>query len=284
MAKILAQKLFDTGYIFPLEYGPIVDSEEQIIRFQTPFYWPSISNSVSDFDYAVYLSKLALKKVAMQDYETQALSQLSNALKWRWEFVQQQAAETMRSYKEMTSMNRQIMDSQESAYFWVHRPPPSKDGMAQTMIEDEEILDDRALEAPQWAEGLSQLLASEQGRIMYGDFLASEYSRENLDFWVECEKFKNLGERDQELMCKEARVIYNQFLVANAPREVNVPQGMRQVMWRKIENLQLTCTDLETSKNNIYELMNKDSYSRFLRSPEFIALVQAAEATRLIMA
>eukprot|EP01134_Creolimax_fragrantissima_P002979 CFRG2979T1 len=284
MAKLLAQKMFEIGYIFPLEYAAITDSDDQLMRFQTPFYWPSISKSVTDFEYAVYLFKLTLKKTSLASYETQQFGQLNNALKWRWEFVQQQAQETMRSYKEMSSMNKHIIDSQEAAFWWVHRPPPGMECMAQTVVDKEEKIDHRAIEAPKWAEGLSQLLHSPEGNKMYGDFLASEYSRENLDFWMECNQFKQFDQRTVIEMCRELKRIYNQFLVANAPREVNIPQGMRQVIAQKIEQEDVSCEDLEPSKAKIYELMNKDSYSRFLRSPEFMQLIAVAEATELIMA
>ena len=58
------------------------------------------------------------------------------------------------------------------------------------------------------------------GRKLFEDFLKSEYSQENLQFWVACEQFKlivNLNPADLE---KEAEHIYQEYIRAEATRQV----------------------------------------------------------------
>jgi len=56
------------------------------------------------------------------------------------------------------------------------------------------------------------------GRELFGEFLRNEFSDENLEFWLECERFRAC-EDDQQLAVV-ARQIYQDFVAPNAPRQV----------------------------------------------------------------
>ena len=57
-------------------------------------------------------------------------------------------------------------------------------------------------------------------------FLASEYSEENLDFWIEVEKFKRL--KDDKKLNDGARKIFEKFVAHNSKHEVCVYVHMRR--------------------------------------------------------
>eukprot|EP00128_Syssomonas_multiformis_P015648 Colp12_sorted_trinity150504_noHs@13679 len=129
-----SQRLFEAGYLFPLEYSPLKD-DEQFCRFQTPYFWPSQKWDPTDFDYAVYLTKRTMrdkKKHELEKYEEEARARLEKKLANKWEFVLQQAEEQVRLTKQRIfkltkqrqSMEKRIFDSQERAFWWGYRPPP----------------------------------------------------------------------------------------------------------------------------------------------------------------
>ena len=50
------------------------------------------------------------------------------------------------------------------------------------------------------------------------DFLESEYSSENLCFWLSCEKYRKL--KSEEQRSREGQHIYSQYVCPNAPHQV----------------------------------------------------------------
>ena len=56
------------------------------------------------------------------------------------------------------------------------------------------------------------------GRRLFEDFLKSEFSQENLQFWVACEEFKKDSHGN---VAAGAKHIYQEFVCDNAPRQVS---------------------------------------------------------------
>ena len=55
---------------------------------------------------------------------------------------------------------------------------------------------------------------------MFTEFLRSEYSEENMLFWIACEDLKQ--EQDPERVEDRARAIYEDFISILSPKEVNL--------------------------------------------------------------
>eukprot|EP01136_Pigoraptor_vietnamica_P012439 Opistho-1_new@52364 len=122
-----AQKLYEAGYLFPIDYSS-VKANDSFYRFQTPFFWPTRQWTGSDFDYAVYLQKRSMRdrrRHALQEYELNALSKLRGTLSAKWDFVMMQAEEQIKYAKARPRMEKRIYDSQERAFWHKHRPPPN---------------------------------------------------------------------------------------------------------------------------------------------------------------
>jgi len=58
------------------------------------------------------------------------------------------------------------------------------------------------------------------GRQCFREFLKSEFSEENLEFWIACEDYKNL--RTTGNLTAPAQRIFAEFVAHQAPREVSV--------------------------------------------------------------
>lgn len=60
---------------------------------------------------------------------------------------------------------------------------------------------------------------SSDGLATFRNFLKSEYSDENIEFWLTCEDYKKI--KSSFRMSSRAKKIYEQFIKAESPKEVN---------------------------------------------------------------
>lgn len=118
-----------------------------------------------------------------------------------------------------------------------------------------------ASEVEKWKESFSHVMSSDMGRTVFTNFLKSEFSEENMDFWVACEGYKKTAPSQLETKAKQ---IYQQFVEADAPQEVNLDAATREDTRQNVENACPTC--FNQAQKMIYTLMEKDSYRRFLKS------------------
>ena len=58
------------------------------------------------------------------------------------------------------------------------------------------------------------------GRKVFREFLRSEYSEENMLFWLACEELKT--ESNPELVEEKARLIYEDYISILSPKEVRL--------------------------------------------------------------
>ncbi|CAG0913433.1 unnamed protein product [Notodromas monacha] len=116
------------GYFFPIDDHVLtVKGDGTYYRFQTPYYWPSNSWEPENTDYAVYLCKRTMQnktKMGLADYEAENLARLQRMFSRKWEFIFMQAEAQAKVDKRRDKMERKILDSQERAFWDVHRPAP----------------------------------------------------------------------------------------------------------------------------------------------------------------
>uniref|UniRef100_A0A3B3T2B9 Regulator of G protein signaling 5 n=1 Tax=Paramormyrops kingsleyae TaxID=1676925 RepID=A0A3B3T2B9_9TELE len=115
-------------------------------------------------------------------------------------------------------------------------------------------------EALQWRESLDNVLTSSYGLAMFKSFLKSEFSEENVEFWVACEDFKKT--KSPMKMAIKAKKIYEDFIQSEGPREVNIDHVTKDITLRNLVNLSAGTFDL--AQKRIHALMEKDSFARFL--------------------
>ncbi|KAA8589391.1 regulator of G-protein signaling 4 [Etheostoma spectabile] len=118
-----------------------------------------------------------------------------------------------------------------------------------------------ASEVKKWEESFSHLMNSQKGRTVFGNFLRSEFSEENMDFWIACEDYKKCSPLELETRAKQ---IYQQHVEANAPNEVNIDAATREETRQNVEKASLS--SFNKAQQMIYNLMEKDSYRRFINS------------------
>ncbi|XP_008293683.1 regulator of G-protein signaling 4 [Stegastes partitus] len=116
-------------------------------------------------------------------------------------------------------------------------------------------------EVEKWKESFSHMMSSDTGRTVFTSFLRSEFSEENMDFWVACEDYKKTT---PSKLATRAKQLYQQYVEADAPNEVNLDAATREETRLNVENACPSC--FEEAQKMIYTLMEKDSYRRFLKS------------------
>uniref|UniRef100_A0A4W6EQD4 Regulator of G protein signaling 6 n=1 Tax=Lates calcarifer TaxID=8187 RepID=A0A4W6EQD4_LATCA len=102
-----------------------------------------------------------------------------------------------------------------------------------------------------WGFSLEEALKDPAGRDQFLKFLESEFSSENLRFWLAVQDLK-------------AQEIWQEFLAEGAPSSINLDSHSYE---RTSQNLKDPGRySYEDAQEHIFKLMKSDSYARFLRS------------------
>uniref|UniRef100_A0A8C7KFB7 Regulator of G protein signaling 7 n=1 Tax=Oncorhynchus kisutch TaxID=8019 RepID=A0A8C7KFB7_ONCKI len=342
------------GYFFPIsDHVLTLKDDGTFYRFQTPYFWPSNCWEPENTDYAVYLCKRTMQNKArleLADYEAESLARLQRAFARKWEFIFMQAEAQAKVDKKRDKIERKILDSQERAFWDVHRPvsvygpqndvrthspthtpaPEAKPAteeqlqdqinywggqldrhrlkmskVAESLLAYTEqyveydpfitstdpsnpwISDDTAvweLEASKepgqqrvkrWAFGINEVLKDQVGREQFLKFLESEFSSENLRFWLAVQEVKKRPIREVPTRVQE---IWQEFLASGAPSAINVDSKSYDKTTQNVKDPGRYA--FEDAQDHIFKLMKSDSYSRFIRSSAYQELLQAKKKVR----
>uniref|UniRef100_A0A2K6S1K9 Regulator of G protein signaling 7 n=1 Tax=Saimiri boliviensis boliviensis TaxID=39432 RepID=A0A2K6S1K9_SAIBB len=331
-------------------------------------------------DPAVYLCKRTMQNKArleLADYEAESLARLQRAFARKWEFIFMQAEAQAKVDKKRDKIERKILDSQERAFWDVHRPvpgcvnttevdikkssrmrnphktrksvyglqndirshspthtptpetkPPTEDELQQQIkywqiqldrhrlkmskvadsllsyteqyLEYDPFLlppdpsnpwlsDDTTfweLEASKepsqqrvkrWGFGMDEALKDPVGREQFLKFLESEFSSENLRFWLAVEDLKKRPIKEVPSRVQE---IWQEFLAPGAPSAINLDSKSYDKTTQNVK--EPGRYTFEDAQEHIYKLMKSDSYPRFIRSSAYQELLQAKKKGRNI--
>lgn len=128
-------------------------------------------------------------------------------------------------------------------------------------------------EAKKWRQSLDKMLSHKHGLAAFRAFLHSEYSEENIEFWLACEDYKKI--RSPVKRASKAKKIYLEFIETDAPKEINIDYETKDSTKNHLRKP--TVSSFDVAQNKIYNLMEKDSYARFLRSEVYLNLIKQTE-------
>ncbi|KAM6355514.1 regulator of G-protein signaling 7 isoform 9-T9 [Podargus strigoides] len=332
------------GYFFPIsDHVLTLKDDGTFYRFQTPYFWPSNCWEPENTDYAVYLCKRTMQNKArleLADYEAESLARLQRAFARKWEFIFMQAEAQAKVDKKRDKIERKILDSQERAFWDVHRPvpgcvnttevdikkssrmrnphktrksvyglqndirshspthtpvpetkPPTEDELHQEIKHWQMQLDRHRLKmskvaeskepgqqrVKRWGFGMDEALKDPVGREQFLKFLESEFSSENLRFWLAVEDLKKRPVREVPARVQE---IWHEFLAPGAPSAINLDSKSYDKTTQNVKDPGRYT--FEDAQEHIYKLMKSDSYPRFIRSSAYQELLQAKKKGRNI--
>jgi uncharacterized membrane protein len=130
-------------------------------------------------------------------------------------------------------------------------------------------------------ESFLHLLQSESGFSIFQEFLKSELSVENILFWRDVQKFKE--------MTIEPEAIYETYIPYKAPLCINISASVRKDLELCFEGSPehqsllagVSHADLDVfdeAHEEIFNLMLKDSFMRFMKTPGYIAWLRNSSA------
>ncbi|KAF4084420.1 hypothetical protein AMELA_G00128500 [Ameiurus melas] len=354
------------GYFFPIsDHVLTLKDDGTFYRFQTPYFWPSNCWEPENTDYGGCI--LLIKSC---EYVCESLARLQRAFARKWEFIFMQAEAQAKVDKKRDKIERKILDSQERAFWDVHRPvpgcvnttevdikkssrmknphktrksvyglqndirshspthTPAPEAKQPTVEELQEqikfwqaqldrhrlkmskvaesllgyteqyadydpflttpdpsnpwITDDTTvweLEASKeptqsrvkrWGFRMDEVLKDPAGREQFLKFLESEFSSENLRFWLAVQELKKRPIKEVPSRVQE---IWQEFLASGAPSAINVDSKSYGKTTQNIKDPGRYA--FEDAQEHIYKLMKSDSYSRFIRSSAYQELLQA---------
>ncbi|KAL5963272.1 Regulator of G-protein signaling 3 [Taenia solium] len=132
-----------------------------------------------------------------------------------------------------------------------------------------------------WRKSFEALLADKYGLALFKEFLATEFSDENIEFWIACEEYKTITQPKKQQA--KAQKIYEDFIATQACREINLDSVTREQTIAELASP--SAHTFENAQKRIQALMERDSYGRFLRSDLFLTLLnQAKQAARELAA
>lgn len=132
-----------------------------------------------------------------------------------------------------------------------------------------------------WAINVIELTRDPIGRQVLETFLESEFSSENIRFWMAIQDLKYSPNCQIEL---KAQRVHDEFLANGAPCQINIDS-------RTLDStLQLLREESAVSRRfafsqaeeNVFTLMSKDSYPRFIRSQIYKGVLSAAQQQGLL--
>ncbi|XP_062281165.1 regulator of G-protein signaling 14 isoform X1 [Scomber scombrus] len=130
-----------------------------------------------------------------------------------------------------------------------------------------------------WAVSFEKLLEDSIGVHYFRAFLKSEVSEENILFWQDCEKFRNIPATSIRKLKEKACFIYNTYLSENAPYSVNIDDTAKT----EEKDLKEPTPDMfNKAQTQIFKLMKMDSYRRFVRSPLYQKCTLASVEGKLL--
>uniref|UniRef100_UPI00398E3E31 regulator of G-protein signaling 17-like n=1 Tax=Pristiophorus japonicus TaxID=55135 RepID=UPI00398E3E31 len=152
---------------------------------------------------------------------------------------------------------------------------PTEETKMETTVETIESTEESSAilsleEITSWTQGFDKVMKTEAGRNIFREFLRTEYSEENMLFWLACEEFKK--EKNEKMVEERARMIYEDYISILSPREVSLDSRVREIVNRNLLN---PCPLMfEDAQLQIYSLMHRDSFPRFLNSEMYKSLTE----------
>ncbi|XP_032082535.1 regulator of G-protein signaling 1 [Thamnophis elegans] len=133
-----------------------------------------------------------------------------------------------------------------------------------------------AKEVIQWSQSLEKLLATQRGQEAFREFLKSEFSDENIEFWLACEDYRKT---QADCLHGKAEKIYQEFVKSDARKQINIDFPIRKSVAKKVQDPTPSCFD--EAQRLIYVLMERDSYPRFLKSQHYHNLLNKVQSNRV---
>uniref|UniRef100_A0A6P7FJ36 Regulator of G-protein signaling egl-10 n=1 Tax=Diabrotica virgifera virgifera TaxID=50390 RepID=A0A6P7FJ36_DIAVI len=266
----LANLMSSHGYFFPIDDHMLtIKNDNTFYRFQTPYFWPSNCWEPENTDYAVYLCKRTMQnktRLELADYEAENLARLQKMFSRKWEFIFMQAEAQSKVDKKRDKLERKVLDSQERAFWDVHRPMPGCVNTTEIDIKKACQMH-KPTHAAKTVTISSKLLPSTSG-------LPSKNSKEQLKKqlnWLKSRLDRRNIKISKAAESPSYKTWVRNFESSDSHHKKELAVSELLAHHRILKRCQIQYTRVledprDDSHNHVYHLMKSDSYSRYLRS------------------
>jgi len=108
---------------------------------------------------------------------------------------------------------------------------------------------------------LEEILLSRELAPFFVDYLRKTMARESLEFWLEVEMYKRAKDSVECLFA--AKRIYNKYICANSPSEINLSGAIREQISKKMDGGLWDQDLFEEAQQNIHEMLKLHSIRNF---------------------
>ncbi|KAL1230145.1 Regulator of G-protein signaling [Trichinella spiralis] len=122
----------------------------------------------------------------------------------------------------------------------------------------------------QWATNFEALMRDTVGIRFFTDFLTKEFSEENIEFWLACEKYKMM---DHSKRKEFGMNMYNVYFSSDSKKQINVDSKTKSLIKNAADGGSFDDAVFIKAQQQIYDLMKFDCYPRFVRSNDFKCLL-----------
>ena len=134
-----------------------------------------------------------------------------------------------------------------------------RDRIGQIACEDNKLIDS----GHEDLKSLDLLLNNKKIKNKFKNFLISEYSDENLEFYeavenLELQVMLQNVDFDLQIACQ---AVYKRFIEKNSLREINIDGPTRDDITDQLEKGNMDVNTFKSAKNKIYSLMASDSHT-----------------------
>ncbi|PAV81937.1 hypothetical protein WR25_10017 [Diploscapter pachys] len=299
-AAHMASVLISYGYLFNvMEENPVVKDDNSLYRIQRPYFWPSHCVVTDNVEYAIYLNKRLLRNEEKHGLEPEEVEHFNrkpgvqNALEQHVQKTERKIRKAnTKDYRSLVDRLKfslktkpwlKALKASDTMVSWVEQRSDYDPFLTQPHPSNPWLTDDTTLwtlntdtvEVPterrvkRWGLSIQELVLE--------TFLESEFSSENIRFWIAVQDLK--ASPNEQIESKMER-IYDEFLGPGAPAQVNVDSRTLEQTIDCIKNADTPAARrhaFSNSEEHVFTLMAKDSYPRFVKSQIYKGVLSAAQ-------
>lgn len=127
---------------------------------------------------------------------------------------------------------------------------------------------------------LANVLKNDKGKDLFTKHCKKELNLESLEFVFAVEEYEKLlpSNKQDELQAK-AKEIISEFINPNGSKEINLSNSIKAKLLQDFSNVSQTQNFAQLFTKALFAtqlLLSEDVFSRFIRTPEFVALIESS--------
>ncbi|VDK18219.1 unnamed protein product [Anisakis simplex] len=123
----------------------------------------------------------------------------------------------------------------------------------------------------EWTFAFDRVITDDEGRNEFTKFLQSEYSEENILFWWAVQELR-LCVEDRTAFERMVREMFETFIATDSPLAINIDHDTRTEIIERVQLMDAASvpnTIFDKAQSQIYRLMEKDCFSRFVHTQAY---------------